>query len=71
MESTTFNPTQIHLLRMFQYAKTGKELDELKSVLYKFYTEKMNSSLNELWKSGRLDQDKLDEINSMDLHKLN
>ena len=70
MEITTFNPIQIQLLKMFQADHSEKGLQELKNVLFAYYHEKMNQSLNSLWDSGALNQEKLDEINSMDLHKL-
>lgn len=70
MEATTFNPIQIHLLKMFELDSSKKGLEELKNVLFNYYSAKMNSSLDELWDSGTLDQKRLDEINNMDLHKL-
>lgn len=69
-QPTVFNPMQIHLLKMFSYTKSEESLDELKSVLYRYYSNKMKKTLNELWDSGVLDQNRLDEINEMDLHKL-
>ena len=71
MHTTALTPTQIHLLKMFQYIKTEEELEELKGLLFKYYSEKMDERLNELWDEGILDQNRLDEINQMDLHKLN
>lgn len=71
MRTTVFTPTQIHLLKMFQYMETDEELDELKQLLFQYYSQKMDERLNELWDSGILDQKRLDEINQMDLHKLN
>ena len=68
--ATTLNPTQIHLLRMFSADNTEKGLQELKEVLFKYYYEKMNKSLDELWNSGVLNQERLDKIANMDLHKL-
>ena len=47
--TTTLNPTQIHLLRMFSADNTEKGLQELKEVLFNYYYEKMNKSLDELW----------------------
>lgn len=70
MEATAFNPTQIHLLKMFELDKSQNGLDELKEVLYKYYSKKMNKALNDLWTSGKIDQKRLDEINKLDLHKL-
>ena len=71
MRTTVLTPTQIHLLKMFQYMKTEEELDELKQLLFQYYSQKMDERLNELWDSGVLDQKRLDEINRMDLHQSN
>ncbi len=68
MEATIFNPIQVHLLKMFEIDKSQKGLDELKNLLYKYYSSKMESALEALWDSGDLDQSRLDEINEMDLH---
>ena len=69
MEATALNKTQVHLLQMFQVDNSQKGLDELKDLLYSYYSKKMEESLNDLWDSGVLDQKRLDEINEMDLHK--
>ena len=70
MAATVLNSTQVHLLQMFQVDDSQQGLEELKELLYSYYSKKMDESLNELWDSGVLDQKKLDEINNMDLHKL-
>ena len=70
METTTLNRTQVHLLQMFKVDNSQKGLDELKALLYSYYSKKMDASLNELWDAGILDQERLDELNNMDLHKL-
>lgn len=70
MKTTTFNPVQIHLLRMFEYDSSSQSLEELKDVLYQYYSKRMHSKLNELWDKGILDQKQLDKIDKMDLHKL-
>lgn len=69
-KATVFNPIQIHLLKMFELDNSQTGLTELKNVLYKYYSEKMRKSLDSLWASGELDQNRLDEINGMDLHQL-
>ena len=51
--------------------KTEEELEELKNLLFKYYSKKMDERLDELWDNGVLDQKRLDEINEMDLHQLN
>ena len=70
METTTLNRTQVHLLQMFQVDSSQEGLDELKALLYSYYSKKMDTCLNELCDAGILDQKKLDELNNMDLHKL-
>lgn len=70
MTTTALNMTQVHLLQMFQIDNSQSGLEELKELLYSYYSKKMNESLNELWDAGVLNQEKLDEINQMDLHKL-
>lgn len=46
MNTTVFTPTQIHILKMFQYTKSAEDIDELKTVLYNYYSSKMKSSRN-------------------------
>ena len=70
MTATALNKTQVHLLQMFQVDDSQDGLDELKELLYSYYSKKMEESLNKLWDSGALDQKRLDEINNMDLHQL-
>lgn len=70
MEATVFNPIQVHLLKMFEIDKSQKGLEELKDLLYNYYSSKMENALENLWNSGVLDQNRLDEINNLDLHKL-
>ena len=55
---------------MFQVDDSQKGWEELKELLCAYYSKKMDEYLNELWDSGVLDQKRLDEINNMDLHKL-
>ncbi len=68
--ATALNKTQIHLLQMFQVDDSQSGLDELKELLYSYYSKKMEESLDELWDSGILNQKRLDEINTMDLHQI-
>lgn len=70
MATTIFNPIQMHLLRMFNFDKSERGLEELKQVLFKYYAQKMDHALDEAWDNGLLNQQRLDEINQMDLHAL-
>ena len=51
MAATVLNSTQVHLLQMFQVDDSQKGLEELKELLYSYYSKKMDESLNELWDS--------------------
>lgn len=68
MEATVFNPTQQHLLMMFAYDNTEERLKEVKEVLAKYFAKKVEDRFNDLWDSGVLNQEKLDEIRGMHLH---
>lgn len=65
-----FTHAQQHLLRMFRYKKSESDLLEMKEVLSQYYAQKLDSMLEEMWESGELDQQRLDEIDSMDFHVL-
>ena len=70
MEATVFNPIQIHLLKMFALDDSQSGLEELRDVLYRYYAAQLETQLEEMWQSGELSQQRLDEINNMDLHQL-
>lgn len=55
---------------MFSYDKSQEGLEELKEVLFQYYSKRMNTKLDELWDKGILDQKKLDEIAEMDIYSL-
>lgn len=62
MESSVFNPVQQHLLTMFAFDGSEVRLKEVKEVLTKYFSEKLDQPLNDLWDSGVLNQEKLDEF---------
>lgn len=62
MESSVFNPVQQHLLTMFAFDGSEVRLKEVKEVLTKYFSEKLDQCLNDLWDSGVLNQEKLDEF---------
>ena len=63
-------PAQIHFLRMFSFNKSEAFLDEIKEVLSKHFIKKAEDKMERFWAEGLMDQDFLDKINEMDLHKL-
>ena len=62
MEATVFNPIQLHLLRMFSYMKSEKELEEMKQVLSDYYFQKVEKRAAELYKNKGWTQETLDAM---------
>lgn len=62
METTVFNPIQLHLLRMFSHMNSEQELKEVQQVLSEYYFKKVEEHANELWDKLELTQEKLDEL---------
>ena len=54
MKTTSFNPIQIHLLRMFEYDSSLKSLKELQEQLYSYYSKRMNAKLDEINEMQRI-----------------
>lgn len=67
---TTFNPTQMHLLRMFSLDKSEKTLNEVKTILSEYYYNEVDRLTDELWDTGVLDQKKLDELRGMHIRDI-
>lgn len=62
METTVFNPIQLHLLKMFSRMKSEQELREVQKVLSEYYSKKVEEHANEVWDKLGLTQEKLDEL---------
>ena len=60
MAATVLNPVQQHLLKMFAFDGSEERLMEVKEVLTKYFSQKLDDRLNELWDSGILNHDKID-----------
>ena len=50
--STQLNPTQLHLLKMFSYAKTDRDLDDIKSALSAYFASNIDKAMDQLWDDG-------------------
>lgn len=70
MSVTVLNPVQQHLLKMFAFDGSEERLIEVKEVLTKFFSQKLDERLDELWDSGVLNQEKLDALRKTDLRSL-
>lgn len=67
MEATVFNPVQQHLLTLFAFDGSEERLKEVKEVLFRHFSQKMDQRLDKLWDAGVLDQKRLDELRGMHL----
>ncbi len=45
-------------------------MNEVKEVLTKYFSQKLDDRLNDLWDSGVLNQEKLDELRKIDVRTL-
>lgn len=70
MATTVLNPVQQHLLKMFAFDGSEERLMEVKEVLTKFFSQKLDNRLDELWDSGVLNQEKLDQLRKIDIRTL-
>ena len=61
MESTVFNPTQLHLLKMFAFASSEERLKEVKDVLAKHFAKKVEDEMDILWDEGKINEDVIEE----------
>lgn len=65
---TTLNPTQLHLLKLFDYNNSEEFAREVQLVLTQCFQEKLDEESDRLWDAGILNQAKLDKIRRTDLH---
>lgn len=52
MAATVLNSVQQHLLKMFAFDGSEERLNEVKEVLTKYFSQKLDDRLNDLWDSG-------------------
>lgn len=62
MKATVFNPTQLHLLKMFSYTKSEDALLEIKKALSAYFAQKVEDDMDELWELGEWYQEKNEAI---------
>lgn len=65
MEATVFNPVQQHLLKFFAFDGSEEKLLEMKAVSTKYFSQKLDKRLDELWDSRGFNQEKLDELRTI------
>lgn len=63
MESVTvFNPIQLHLLRMFSYAKSEEQLNEIKAALSDYFFKKVGEGMDALEEQGLWGKEQSDTV---------
>ena len=62
MEATVLNPTQLHLLKMFSYAKSEEALLEIKKALSVYFAQKVEEDMDALWDEGLWSQEKNEAV---------
>jgi len=62
METTSLNPVQFHLLRMFSYNRDEESLVELKEVLFNYYCQKLNEEGKRIWKEKNMSNEMMREL---------
>lgn len=62
MEAVAFNDTQIHLLKMFSYAKSESALEEIKRALSLYFAKRVSDDMDALWDSGEWSDEKNEAI---------
>ena len=61
MEST-LNPTQLHLLKMFSFAKDSQALAEIRAALMEIFAKRVEDDMDALWESGKWDNEKNENV---------
>ena len=56
------NPTQLHLLKMFSFAKNEESLEEIKLALTAYFSKRVEDDMDALWGSGEWNQEKNEAI---------
>lgn len=52
MAVAALNPTQLHLLKMFSYARTESALSDIKDALTQYFADKVDEEMDKLWDEG-------------------
>ena len=62
MEATVLNPTQLHLLKMFSFAKTEEDLMEMKKALSVYFAKRVEDEMDALWEQGAWNDEKNEAV---------
>lgn len=62
MEAITFSPAQVHVFNLVSHIKSAVALEQLREQLAAFYAQKVDEEMDQLWKSGEWNEQKLDSL---------
>lgn len=65
MEATVLNPAQQELLDMMAFVKSPESLKELKKVITIYFAKKARESVDEMWKTGELNNAKFESFKTL------
>jgi len=54
MQTQLLNPTQLHILQLFNRKRSKKDLEELQSVLLEYYRNKVDIEADKIWKEKKM-----------------
>lgn len=64
INSSALNPTQIHILKMFNFNQTESSVNKLKQQLFKFYCSEVERIGSHIATSQNLTDEKLEAISN-------
>ena len=75
MESTVtnqpLNPVQLHLLKMFSFTKTERNLQDLKRMLRAYYIQQIEKEAEKFTDEGKIGEHLLNVLKDIDFPKVN
>lgn len=54
MERTVFNNAQLEILDLMSYVKSEDTLNEIRDMLSRYFAEKVQKGIDELWEAGTI-----------------
>ena len=68
MNTTTLNPTQMHLLKLFSFNNSEDYAREIQQVLTQHFQERLDAESDRLWNAGILSNERLETLRHKDFH---
>ena len=59
---SVLNPTQLHLLKMFSFAKDSESLEEIRVALTDVFAKRVENGMDALWESGEWNNEKNEKV---------